>query len=191
MDLRRYTPADADAFVALLEAAVGAGFAGSTAADPRLSWVAHDDGLCGVALAVVDDAPSLRRSYAEGPAFAALERLPARGSVVRIRELAVRADSRGRGVASDLVARVEAAAAGLAFIHGLDTIHVVANAWLPSDPALPTSAGLFRRAGYEDLGEIADFFREFSVAAGATCPACGPPPCRCRVRVMLKRLPAG
>ncbi|MEE4275234.1 MAG: GNAT family N-acetyltransferase, partial [Thermoleophilia bacterium] len=182
-------PADADAVVALLEAAVGAGFAGSAAADPRLSWVALDDGLCGAALAVVDDAPHLRRTYAEGPAFAALERLPVRGRIVRIRELAVRADRRGRGVASDLVARVEAAAAGLAFLRGLETIHVLANAWLPTDPALPTSAGLFRRAGYEDLGEIAGFFREFSLNAGATCPACGPPPCRCGVRVMLKRLP--
>jgi GNAT superfamily N-acetyltransferase len=112
-----------------------------------------------------------------------------RGSIVRIRELAVRADRRGRGVASDLVARVEAAAAGLAFLHGLGTIHVLANAWLPTDPALPTSAGLFRRAGYEDLGEIAGFFRDFSVAAGAVCPACGQPPCHCSVRVMLKRLP--
>lgn len=189
MQIRRYTPADADAVVSLLEAAVGAGFAGSVAADPRLSWVALDDGLCGTALAVVDDAPYLQQSYAEGPAFAALERLPARGSIVRIRELAVRTDRRGRGIASDLVARVEAAATGLAFLSGRAAIHVLANVWLPSDPALPTSAGLFRRAGYEDLGEIADFYRDFSVSAGATCPACGPPPCRCSVRVMLKRLP--
>jgi ribosomal protein S18 acetylase RimI-like enzyme len=180
VELRRYRPEDAGAVVALLEATVGEGFAGQPAADPRLSWVADGGGLCAVALTVVDEAADLRRSYGDGPPFAGLGRLPDRGRIARIRQLAVHPRCRGRGLASALVAHVEAEAAEL----GVE--HVLANAWVPSDVALPTSAGLFRRAGFEDIGEIPGFFRDYSRITGAHCPACGAPPCRCSVRVMLR-----
>lgn len=133
-----------------------------------------------MALTVVDEAVALRRPYGGGPPFARLERLPDRGRIARIRQLAVHPRCRGRGLASALVARVEADAAEL----GVE--YVLANAWVPSDAALPTSADLFRRAGFEDLGEIHGFFRDYSRTTGAHCPACGAPPCRCSVRVMLR-----
>jgi ribosomal protein S18 acetylase RimI-like enzyme len=180
--IRRLEPADHDAVVRLIDASVGEGFLDVSLLASGVCFVAEADGeLAGAVVATVRDAafaaslpPALRDAVARLPGPA--------GRLLHIAELAVDPAARRCGLATQLVRAAEEAGRN----DGAGT--AVAVAWLPADPERPTSEGVFRRRAFADLGVIADFYREISLAAGAYCPACGPPPCRCSVRLFLKDL---
>jgi ribosomal protein S18 acetylase RimI-like enzyme len=169
--------------VRLIDAAVGEGFLDVTQLSSGLCFVAHTPQLVGAVVAVLRQ-PSFAASLPP-PLYEAVMRLPGpAGPLLHITELAVDPEARGQGVATRLAEAAERAgsAAGAAT--------ALALAWLPATPDRPTSEGVFRRRAFADLGVMADFFREMSLATDARCPVCGPPPCRCAVRLFLKDLRA-
>jgi ribosomal protein S18 acetylase RimI-like enzyme len=180
--IRRFAPADRDAVVRLIDASVGEGFLDASLLASGLCFVAEANGVPSGAVVTTMRDPAWGTSLP--PALrAAVSYLPEPACrLLHIAELAVDPDARGQGLATRLVQAAEEAGRG----DGAGA--AVAVAWLPADPDRPTSEGVFRRRAFADLGVIADFYREISLAAGAHCPACGPPPCRCSVRLFLKDL---
>ena len=179
--IRRLQPADHNAVVRLIDALVGEGFLDTSLLDSGLCFAAELHGsMAGALVATLrDEAYAALLPPALRDAVARLAQPD--GRLLHIAELAVDPATRRRGLATRLVAAAEEAGRG----DGAGA--AVAVAWLPSDPERPTSEGVFHRA-FADLGVLADFYREISLASGALCPACGPPPCRCSVRLFLKEL---
>jgi GNAT superfamily N-acetyltransferase len=180
--IRRLEPADHGAVVRLIDASVGEGFLDVSLLASGFCFVAEwRRAVVGAVVAAVRPAgfsvglpPALREAVAGLRDGAA--------PLLHVAELAVAPSSRRSGLATRLVAAAEEA--GRARGAGA----AVAVAWLPAGAGRPTSEGVFRRCAFADLGLIADFYRELSLAAGSHCPACGPPPCRCSVRLFFKEL---
>lgn len=180
--VRRLAPADHGAVVMLIDALVGEGFLDPSLLESDKCFVAEAGGtVVGAVVAATRGAdfaaslpPALRDALARMPEPA--------DDLLHIAELAVDPAARRCGLATQLVLVAEEAGRG----DGAGA--AVALAWLPAAPGWSTSESVFRRRGFSDLGVIADFYRELSLAAGSRCPACGPPPCRCAVRLFLKDL---
>ncbi len=175
---------DVPAAAALLEQVVGVGYFDLRAIDERVSFVVAGNGdrLAGALVAAlrapspcIDD-PAVERRCRQ----ALGGELPAR--VLHVRDLAVAPPWRRRGVAAALLASGE----GAARAHGAGGALVYA--WLPAGDPAPASVALYSRLGYEEACDLPDFFGDWSVRVRARCPVCGSPPCRCGVRVMVKRL---
>jgi GNAT superfamily N-acetyltransferase len=185
--IRPLRETDRPAVARLLDDAVGAGF-----------WRFADDAGAGSFVAV-SGAP---RGEVTGVILTCLEpaddpdvRTALKGSsgsaaesgelVLHIRQLAVAPAARRTGVASRLMARAEAEAlargAKAAFAFG----------WLPAGRPEPDAVPFYVAAGYEARPVVRDFYAESSVAAGAPCPYCGEPPCRCAARPFVKALGPG
>ena len=181
--VRQLTSADGLAVAGLLDAAVGEGFHDVAAADQRLSFVGEDAaGLAGVILATLSPYEELRDFYAVPGRLPDFALVPAPGTVAHVRELAVAPRARRAGLATALLARAEKAAAGL----GAQVL--LLNAWLPAGEPTPASVPFYQSNGYRAAGDIVGFFAAPDVTPGAACPFCGPPPCRCAVRVFVKDL---
>lgn len=177
-------PEDKDARGRLIDASVGEGYLDASLLPSGLCFVAEADGvLVGAVVATVRD-PAFAASLPPALRDAVTERPIRARRLLHIAELAVDPAVRRCGLATRLVQAAEEAGRG----YGAGA--AVAIAWLPADPEWPTSEGVFRRRAFADLGVIADFYLELSRATGARCPACGPPPCRCAVRLFLKDLRA-
>ena len=180
---------DLDEVAALVDEAVGAGYFQPADVDLRLSFVAFAGGrLAGTAVGSLQAASST--AWMPGALQAAVQSLVAQTEAVvrrpatpllHVRELAVAPPERRRGIGAALLEAVEVAG------RDAGARAAFALAWIPTAPDRPTSAGLFRRLGWRDLGIEPDFY----AAAGAVCPVCGPPPCRCAARVFFKDLPLG
>ena len=179
--MRPLLETDRPAAARILDDAVGAGFWGFTDGADGLSLVAvTEGGVAGVVLARLaptDDA-DVRIAFS-GSATAP----GAAGDLVlHVRVIAVAPEARRAGVARRLLARAEAAAhargAGAAFLY----------AWLPAGRPEPVAVRFYAAAGYDPGPDIAGFYAEGSVAAGARCPYCGDPPCRCAARPFTRLL---
>jgi hypothetical protein len=77
---------------------------------------------------------------------------------------------------------VEAAAAA----QGVPAAYLFA--WLPAGRPEPPAVHLYAAAGYAAGRDLPDFYAAGSLAAGAECPYCGAPPCRCAARPYVKPL---
>lgn len=172
----------------LLGEAVGAGWYAAADLRPapgrRVCVAPGAAGLDGVAMARL--APLRRWLERQHPAIAAavagwasapeLDR-----PTVHLDVAAVAPRARGRGLYGALVDDRIAwgAAAGGAT--------AVAIGWSP--PGGCRSEGPLLRAGFRRLAGVEGAYLAGSLAAGATCPACGRP-CRCAGLVLVRRLPA-
>lgn len=212
--IRRLDAADRPAVGALLDAAVGAGFWGFDPPHLELACLAAERETRAIAGAVLarleaDDAPdvelalgaaltaeftvgvgaergAVKESAADDdPAATGARRTAptaARLLVLHVRAIAVAPEVRRRGIARRLLAAVEREAAG----RGAAAAYLFA--WLPAGQPEPAAVPLYRAAGYLARPDIPDFFAAGSVATGALCPYCGPPPCRCTARPYVKAL---
>jgi GNAT superfamily N-acetyltransferase len=135
--------------------------------------VAELDGrVAGVATARLrETATLLERAHPDTSVALRAEIGPAMPTVVVLNLAVVAPPSRGRGIyralLDDRVSWGRREGAGLA----------VALGWAPPDGCHIAPA--MARAGFTALAEIPGVYRADSVAAGAVCPACGPPPCDC------------
>ena len=182
--IRPLTNADHPAVARLLDDAVGAGFWSLESVDEGLAFVARDDGAAiGAVLACLAAANGATAADAGAPGGADGGGADG-GSVLHIRQLAVKASHRRGGVATRLLQRVEregrARGASLALVY----------AWLPAGKAEPESVPFYGANGYGARRDIPGFYGPSSVRLGAVCPYCGDPPCRCTARVLVRQLPA-
>lgn len=152
------------------------------ARDPRCRVVAalRDDTLVGAASATL-----LRRE--DAPFYApfgeeAAERIGrlATGSVSAV---AVAPALRGMGLGRRLVDDC------LAWLAGERAELAIALSWVSGGPN--TSRALFEHAGFRVVGEVPEFYREYSVRTGLVCPTCGGPPCTCAAILFEKSLGGG
>jgi hypothetical protein len=88
------------------------------------------------------------------------------------------------GIARRLLARAESEAAR----RGAAAAYLFA--WLPAGQPEPAAVPLYLATGYVPGRDLEGFYAEGSVASGADCPYCGPPPCRCAARPFTKPLRA-
>jgi GNAT superfamily N-acetyltransferase len=178
VEIRPLLTGDRPAVTRLLDEAVGAGFWSFIDGREGLSLVAVSrSGVAGVVLARLTPAGDADARTALRPEAAA-----AGGPILHVRAIAVAPESRGVGLARRLLARVEDEArergAGAAFLY----------AWLPAGQPEPDATRFYAAMGYEAGADIEGFYAGGSVAAGACCPFCGEPPCRCAARPFGKRL---
>ena len=184
--IRLLRPDDRPAATSLLDEAVGAGFWSFTDDADPLSFVADSGaGLAGAVLTRLSPADDADVRTAFGPA-AASEAAggAATGRVLHVRVIAVAPEARRAGLARRLLARAEAEA------RERDATAAFLYAWLPAGRAEPVAVRFYLAAGYDAGPDIRDFYAAGSVAAGARCPYCGDPPCRCAARPFTKRLRA-
>lgn len=182
--IRPLRSGDRQATATLLDDAVGAGFWGFGDAVEALQFVAEADArVTGAVLARLAPAgdDDVRTAFGEEA-----ERLAASGApVLHVRAIAVAPEARRAGLARRLLACAEdearAAGARAAFLY----------AWLPAGQPEPVAVRFYAAAGYTARPDIAGFYAEGSLAAGARCPACGGLPCRCAARPFVKALAAG
>jgi ribosomal protein S18 acetylase RimI-like enzyme len=180
--IRPLHAADRAATATLLDDAVGAGFWSFSDAGDALQFIAETSaGVAGAVLARLApaDGPDVRTAFAS-----ARRRLAGIGEpVLHVRAIAVAPWARRAGLARRLLARVEdearAAGAPAAFLY----------AWLPAGQPEPVAVHFYAAAGYRAGPDIAGFYAEGSLAAGARCPACRRLPCRCTARPFVKALP--
>jgi ribosomal protein S18 acetylase RimI-like enzyme len=108
---------------------------------------------------------------------------PARdGPTLHVRAVAVAPAARRAGVARRLLVRAETEASA----RGARAAYLFA--WLPAGRPEPAAVAFYLAAGYVPGRDIADFYAAGSLAAGAECPYCGAPPCRCAARPFTKPL---
>ena len=177
--LRRLEPGDRPAAARLLDDAVGAGFWDFCGGGGDLSAVAvHAGGLAGVVVAALEPAGEEDVRLVFGPAAG----IPAGRLVLHVRAVAVAPQARRVGLGRRLLACVEHEAAG----RGAPAAFLFA--WLPAGRPEPPAVKLYEAAGYVAAPDIPDFYAAGSVAAGALCPYCGAPPCRCAARPYVKTL---
>lgn len=163
----------------MLDDAVGAGFWRFADGPDALSFVAViAPGVAGVVITCLEpaDDEDVRTARAGMAAPAAGE------LVLHVRALAVAPEARRAGIARRLLARAESEAAR----QGAAAAYLFA--WLPSGQPEPAAVPLYLATGYTARPDIADFYADGSVASGADCPYCGPPPCRCAARPFVKDL---
>jgi GNAT superfamily N-acetyltransferase len=179
--IRTLRDGDRPATTTLLDDAVGAGFWSFGDTGDAVQFVA-EAGACvaGAVLALLAPAGDcdVRTAFGEEA-----ERLAASGApVLHVHAIAVAPDARRAGLARRLLARAEdearAAGARAAFLY----------AWLPAGQPEPVAVRFYAAAGYTARPDIAGFYAEASLAAGARCPACGGLPCRCTARPFVKAL---
>jgi len=175
--LRRLELGDRPAAATLLDDAVGAGFWDFCEGAGDLSAVAvHAGGLAGIVVAALEPAAEEDVRLVFGPAGGVAPGRP----VLHVRAVAVAAEARRAGLGRRLLAHVEREAAG----RGAPAAFLFA--WLPAGRPEPGAVRLYEAAGYAAAPDIPDFYAAGSVAAGALCPYCGPPPCRCAARPFVK-----
>lgn len=177
--IRRLEGGDRAAAARLLDGAVGTGFWGFCDGPGDLSAVAIGaGGLAGVVLAALEPVGTADAAACGGAAGGLVTGLPA----LHVRAVAVAAEARRAGLGRRLLAHVEVEAAArgaaAAFLY----------AWLPAGRPEPAAVRLYEAAGYAAAPEVPDFYTAGSVAAGASCPYCGAPPCRCAARPYVRRL---
>ena len=179
--IRPLLDTDRPAVAVLLDDTVGAGFWRFADGAGALSFVAATgDRVAGVVIACLEPADDADVRTALGD-FASVS-VGACELVLHVRQLAVAATARRTGLASRLLTRAETEACGrgakLSFAFG----------WLPAGRPEPDAVPFYGAAGYTAGPDIADFYAAGSIASGADCPYCGPPPCRCAVRPFVKVL---
>ena len=177
--IRPLLDSDRSAVARLLDDAVGAGFWRFADDAGALSFVAVTGaGVAGVVLTCLEpaDDPDVRTALG-GSAVAPAE---TGQLVLHVRQLAVAPAARRAGLASRLLARVEAEALALGARASF------AFGWLPFGRPEPDAVPFYEAAGYDAGPDIVDFYAEGSLATGALCPYCGDPPCRCAARPFVK-----
>jgi ribosomal protein S18 acetylase RimI-like enzyme len=182
----------------LLDDAVGAGFWDFCDGEGDLSAVALTGGrVAGVVIAQLEPLTTQDAGTVFGPLGSVADSASgeaaedARGGtatarpgrpVLHVRAVAVAPAARRRGLGWRLLTHVEATAAA----GGVAAAYLFA--WLPAGRPEPGAVHLYAAAGYEAGRDLPDFYAAGSLAAGAECPYCGPPPCRCAARPYVKRL---
>lgn len=180
--------------LAVLRAALGQGYISEAAfaryAEPRArapyraALAAVDDAsdaVIGALTVEIVTARALRASFMDSYPQARRSAQVAAlrpGATGFIKSIAVTPASRGRGVATALVA------AGLASLgeHGAQRIYSLA--WESArDGCL--LCGVLTEAGFQTVSRLERFWYADSLAAGYVCPACGHP-CICAARVMVR-----
>jgi GNAT superfamily N-acetyltransferase len=181
--IRPLAAGDKPAVTLLLDDAVGAGFWEFDGPGEALALVATlAEDVTGVILCRLEPAggPDARVAFAAGDSLS-----PAPdGRMLHVRAVAVAPAARRAGIARRLIAHADAEAAAL----GVGASYLFA--WLPAGRPEPAAVPLYTAAGYVPGRDIGDFYAAGSIAAGANCPYCGPPPCRCAARPFAKRLGA-
>jgi GNAT superfamily N-acetyltransferase len=158
----------------LLDDSVGAGFWSFCDGEGDVSAVALTAGrLAGVVVAELEPAGVV------ASAGTATDRL-----VLHVRAVAVAQEARRKGLGRRLLTSVESSAVA----RGAPAAYLFA--WLPSGQPEPAALQLYMATGYAPGPDIPDFYAAGSLASGATCPYCGPPPCRCAARPYSKTLAA-
>jgi len=176
-DLRRLEPGDRPAAATLLDDAVGAGFWDFCEGGGDVSAVAVQGGrLAGVVVAALEPASDADVRLVFGPAGGVAPGRP----VLHVRAVAVAPEARRAGLGRRLLAHVEREAAE----RGARAAFLFA--WLPAGQPEPGAVRLYEAARYVAAPDIPDFYAAGSVAAGALCPYCGAPPCRCAARPYAK-----
>ena len=179
--IRPMRAGDRPATARLLDDTVGAGFWSFGDTGEALQFIAATGaGVAGAVLARLAPAHDADAWTAFGPQAGRLAETVE--PVLHVRAIAVAPEARRGGLARRLLARAEdearAAGARAAFLY----------AWLPAAQAEPVAVRFYAAAGYEPGPDIADFYAEGSLAAGARCPACRGLPCRCSARPFVKAL---
>ena len=178
--LRRLEPGDRPAAARLLDDAVGAGFWSFCEGRDDLSAVAARlGGLAGVVVAALEPAAEEDVRLVFGVACGVSPGRP----VLHVRAVAVAPQARRAGLGRRLLAHAEREAAA----RGAPAAFLFA--WLPAGRPEPPAVRLYEAAGYVAAPDIPGFYAAGSVAAGALCPYCGAPPCRCAARPYVKTLP--
>jgi GNAT superfamily N-acetyltransferase len=186
--IRPLWPADRPQAATLLDDAVGAGFWGFDGPGEELALVALDtadeEEVTGAALCRVEaeGEEDALVAFRGGGAMAAGP--PPSGRLLHVRVIAVAPEARRRGIAQALLARAEEEAVG----SGAAAAYLFA--WLPPGQPEPAAVPFYLAAGYEPRPDLRDFYAAGSLAAGADCPYCGAPPCRCAARPFVKLLGA-
>jgi GNAT superfamily N-acetyltransferase len=172
----------------LLDDAVGAGFWGFDGPGEELALVALKEtggggggggggGVAGAALCRLEPGGAEDALLAFGTGEE-----PAGGRVLHVRAIAVAPEARRTGIARGLLTSAEEEAAG----RGAAAAYLFA--WLPAGQPEPAAVPFYLAAGYRPRPDIPDFYAAGSLAAGADCPYCGAPPCRCAARPYVKLL---
>jgi GNAT superfamily N-acetyltransferase len=178
INVRPLAPDEVPAATDLLDRCFGAGFGEIDETD--MAFAAHaGNRLVGVVTTAVRRPADLEPHYAgrvswPGDSLAQPE-------VVLIRQIGVERDARGTGVGDALIAAAEGAAAD----RSAERVRfLLANAWVHASTGRCPAAPLLERRGFAEAGWVPDFF---AAMPSQDCPGCGEAPCRCSVRVYVKR----
>ena len=171
----------------VLDQAVGAGFWGFDSSGEELALIAAAGAdVAGVILCRLEPAgdPDVRIAFgaADGAKACAPASTPAAETVLHVRAIAVAPEARRAGLARRLLARAEE----VALARGARAAYLFA--WLPAGRPEPAAVAFYLAAGYIPGRDLEDFYAAGSVAAGAECPYCGAPPCRCAARPFTKTI---
>jgi GNAT superfamily N-acetyltransferase len=174
--VRSISEGELEVALAIVEEGIGTGWTTLDDLRPtperRVVVAEHDGRVAAVAIARLR-ATAILMERAHPDAAAALGTVigPAAPTVVVLSMAVVAPPARRRGLYGALVD--DRVAWGLREGAGL----AIALGWAPPDGCHIAPA--MARAGFTALAQIAGVYRSDSIAAGAVCPACGPPPCDC------------
>ncbi len=175
-------PAEVAAAKVLLDGCFGAGFG---EVDPEdLAFAAHlDSRLVGVLTVATRTPALLDADYAGRVTWPGDSHT--RDEIALIRQIGVEQDVRRTGVGDALMAAAESALRDRSSGGEDPAGYAVANAWAHARTGSCPAARLLERHGFAVAGHVPDFF---AAMPSEDCPGCGESPCRCSVRVYVRRV---